>query len=56
MSKIVGFLAESVTNIPYNKIFKSALKHRVYIIDPDDKKLCEIHKNALIGLQKDEWK
>lgn len=53
MSKIIGFVAESASNIPYNKIFRSALKHKVYIVDPNDKKLCEIHKNVLIALNKD---
>jgi hypothetical protein len=40
MSKIVGFLLDSASAIPYQKIYKSALKHKVYIIDNNDKKLC----------------
>lgn len=56
MSKVIGLIAESVSSIPYNKILKSALKHKIYFIDPNDKKLCEINKQVLSELAKDEWK
>jgi hypothetical protein len=56
MNKIVGFTIESVSALPYQHIFNAALSHKVYIIDSKDKNLCEIHKNILAALQKDEWK
>jgi hypothetical protein len=40
MSKVIGFLLDSASVIPFDKIYKSSLKHRVYIIDNSDKKLC----------------
>lgn len=47
MNKTVGFLLESAASIPSAHIFKSALKHRVFIVDANDKKLCSIHERIL---------
>lgn len=56
MNKTVGFLIESTVSIPSNQIFKAALRHRVFIVDVNDKKLCSIHEKILLDLNKDEWK
>ncbi len=40
MSKIVGFIVKSASTVPCNNIFKAALKHKVFIINKNDKTLC----------------
>jgi hypothetical protein len=55
MAKVVGFLIESASAIPYQQMLSAALRHRVYVIDGHDHKLCEIHRNVLHRLQEDEW-
>lgn len=56
MNKTVGFLLESAASIPSSQIFRAALRHRVFIVDANDKKLCSIHERILQELNKDEWK
>lgn len=56
MNKTVGFLVESAASIPSSQIFKAALRHRVFIMNANDKKLCSIHERILLDLNQDEWK
>jgi hypothetical protein len=53
MNKVIGFIIENTSSLPYTHIFNAALKTRVYIIDSKDSKLCAIHNNLLLKLQQD---
>ncbi len=56
MSKVVGFLIESTSAIPTDKILKAALRHSVFIVDKRDENLCSINSKIRSMLGREEWR